>query len=1300
MATIVLSAAGAAFGSGFGGSVLGLSGAVLGRAVGATVGRSIDQKILGGGSEAVEVGKVDQFRLTSVGYGAPIPEAWGRMRVAGQIIWASRFKESVRRSSGSKGTAKQATKTYSYSVSLAIALTRGTVSSMGRIWADGVEIPRLSINLQFYPGSEDQLPDPLIEAVEGIGNAPSYRGICYLVIEELNLAQFGNRVPQFSFEIVRRAQDSQLGKIRDLPTAIRGVALIPGSGEYSLATTPVDFRKGLGQSQSANVHSLSGQADLKESLDQLKGELPECNAVSLVVSWFGNDLRCSFCKIEPKVDQAMVEAAQMPWTVSSMTRATAATVPLIGGKPIYGGTPTDQSVIEAIRELRSRGKDVMFYPFILMDQVDGNTLPDPWSDQIGQPQLPWRGRITLQKATGQPGSNNKTSAAASEVQSFLGVAQPADFTLLGDTVSYHGPNEWGFRRFILHYAHLCAIAGGVESFCIGSELRGLTQIRSSEADFPMVNALIQLAQDVKSILGSQTRVSYAADWSEYFGLHEDGDVIFHLDSLWSSEHIDFIGIDNYMPISDWRDNAKHLDAGYESIYNLDYLKLGIAGGEGYDWYYDSPEASDFQKRKVIVDAEYGEDWVFRYKDIRGWWESQHFNRISGIRQSTPTYWIPASKPIRFTEYGCAAVDKGSNEPNRFFDAKSSESSLPRSSNGGQDEYIQFQYLLAMAQFWGDEANNPVSAIYAHPMLDLDHCYVWAWDARPFPEFPGNSDAWSDGENYGSGHWINGRSANQSLSAVVTELVGTEASEIKCDFSRLDGLVRGYAVSQEDSSRAKIQSLSLSYSFDLTTDEGLLSATSRSRSGRTVLALDAFVASKELESGVEFTHAANANVPGRIQLRYLEANNNFESLATDSSFPDETSHTTDRSEIGLLLTRVEALGIADRWLSEARLASVAARINLPPSKFGIVSGQIVSLNATNFRVDRKEETDFLALNCVRTDLGAITPSAMKVQIARRFPPLAASKLFSTFLDLPLISGAENPIAARVAVTSNPWVGSATVWISDTDASYLSNVELPAYAAVGTLSNEFKWAPSNVWDRSSVITVELVNGELQSVSEDVALNGANLAAIGDGTPDGWEIIQFATATLVADRTYEIRQLLRGVAGSDATTPLVHPSGSIFVLLDENVPQLDLLNSTRGLERYYRIGKSSLGYTDTSVNLVRTAFAGNGLRPFTVSHLDAQVDDFGAVVITWIRRTRIDGDSWQSIEVPLGEEVESYTIKVKQGATLVRTATSSTQTWSYTLTMQSMDGLIGTVTFEVAQSSISFGDGPFRQTAIELR
>lgn len=72
MATILLSAAGAAIGSGFGGTVLGLSGAVIGQAIGATLGRAIDQRILGAGSDAIEIGKVERFRLTGASEGMAV----------------------------------------------------------------------------------------------------------------------------------------------------------------------------------------------------------------------------------------------------------------------------------------------------------------------------------------------------------------------------------------------------------------------------------------------------------------------------------------------------------------------------------------------------------------------------------------------------------------------------------------------------------------------------------------------------------------------------------------------------------------------------------------------------------------------------------------------------------------------------------------------------------------------------------------------------------------------------------------------------------------------------------------------------------------------------------------------------------------------------------------------------------------------------------------------------------------------------------------------------------------------------
>lgn len=170
MATVLFSVAGAAIGGSVGGTLAGLSSVAIGRAVGATLGRIVDQRLLGQGAQAIETGKVDRFRLTSAGEGDPIAQVYGRMRVGGHVIWASDFQETTSTSGGGKGSRSQPKTTeFSYSVSLAITVCEGEIVRVGRVWADGEGVAQDDLNMRVYPGTRDQLPDPLIEAIEGAG---------------------------------------------------------------------------------------------------------------------------------------------------------------------------------------------------------------------------------------------------------------------------------------------------------------------------------------------------------------------------------------------------------------------------------------------------------------------------------------------------------------------------------------------------------------------------------------------------------------------------------------------------------------------------------------------------------------------------------------------------------------------------------------------------------------------------------------------------------------------------------------------------------------------------------------------------------------------------------------------------------------------------------------------------------------------------------------------------------------------------------------------------------------------------
>jgi hypothetical protein len=81
---------------------------------------------------------------------------------------------------------------------------------VGRIWADGKEINQSKFNFRVRRGTETQNPDGLIENKEGAANAAAYRGVAYVVFQNMPLGEFGNRLPQINFEVFRAVENSSV----------------------------------------------------------------------------------------------------------------------------------------------------------------------------------------------------------------------------------------------------------------------------------------------------------------------------------------------------------------------------------------------------------------------------------------------------------------------------------------------------------------------------------------------------------------------------------------------------------------------------------------------------------------------------------------------------------------------------------------------------------------------------------------------------------------------------------------------------------------------------------------------------------------------------------------------------------------------------------------------------------------------------------------------------------------------------------------------------------------------------------
>ena len=178
----------------------------IGGAIGALVGQQVDKLVLGGGGGSREGPRLKELSVTTSSYGSPIPRVVGSMRLAGTIVWSTDLQEHKDKQGGGKG--KPSITTYSYTASLAVLLASRALSGIGRIWADGNLLRgaagdmKVGGKMRFYSGSAAQAADPLMAAAEGAGNCPAYRGSAYVVFEDLQLADFGNRIPALTFEVL------------------------------------------------------------------------------------------------------------------------------------------------------------------------------------------------------------------------------------------------------------------------------------------------------------------------------------------------------------------------------------------------------------------------------------------------------------------------------------------------------------------------------------------------------------------------------------------------------------------------------------------------------------------------------------------------------------------------------------------------------------------------------------------------------------------------------------------------------------------------------------------------------------------------------------------------------------------------------------------------------------------------------------------------------------------------------------------------------------------------------------------
>ncbi len=1226
-------------------------GGPVGAVIGASLGRVVDQRVVSGLEPARQRGpRLETLRVQGSAEGAPMACVFGRARVTGQVIWAARFLEGRRTSSAGKGGPR--TVEYDYSLSFAAALCEGEVDGIGRVWADGQPMDLSGVTMRLHRGGAGQTPDPLIEAVEGA--APAYRGTAYVVFEDLPLGPYGNRVPQLGFEVFRRAR----GTVPRLEDRLEGVCLIPGAGEFVLATEAVMRRDGLTRTTAENLHTGEGRTDLAASLDQLQAQCPNLKRVSLVVGWFGNDLRPGYCTIRPGVERIDKATEPLRWSVAGLGRTGAHLISQSHGGPAYGGTPSDETVRQAVAELKSRGLEVTLYPFLFMDVPARNGLPDPYGGPE-QAAYPWRGRVT-----GPDGES-----AAAQVAALFGTA-----------------GGWGLRRFALHYAALAAETGA-DGLLIGSEMCGLTMMRDAGGGFPAVAGFRALAAECRAVVGPDVALSYAADWSEYAGVRRGGEVLFHLDPLWADPDIDYVGIDWYPPLGDWRAGDGGLDgAAFAGPDDPAYLAMQVAGGEGYDWFYATDADRSAQVRTLIADTAHGEDRVFRIKDLKGWWANAHHDRPGGVRRPLPTAWVAGMKPVRLTEFGCAAVDRGGNAPNLFQDPKSAENALPPFSTGARDDRMQRRALEAVLGHFAEADNNPVSPVYGGPMVEAAD--VWCWDARPWPAFPARGDVWADAGAWRTGHWLNGRLAGETRDLIAAVLGRGGLGEDEFEVWATVDAVQGYIIDRPMRTRDALEPLLAGLGLIAAERDGRVAVMDDGTAASAALTVEALALPDEGES--LRAERVLERKPGTARVRYIDGDAGYETGAAVVRTAGEGGC------VDLDLPAVCSGALAQAAAERALVAGGKDRLVVTPGPLQALAlepGDAVTVEGRSgdwriMRLDRDETPSAVLepVSVVRVGEDHGRPASGEASRISGAP-------FLRMMELPPLIGTEGDGRPIVVVASDPWRPMRV--FAGVDATALTvRADVARPATVGVLVEALGAGVRHRWDTVNTLLVRIEGRAPESRSDAAIFAGGNALAI--ETAAGWELVQFRSATLVGDGVWQLTGLLRGQQGTEARGAA---RGAVVVVLDQASARADSSRAERGLPLIWRAGPAGGPAGGRGVSEVGFTVTGLNERPWSPAHLRARGRADGGFDLGWIARSRIDGDRWDDEALASGSP--RFRIRVLDGADEKRTFEVGTDAAIYTAADRAVDfpaGLDAESRIAVTQWGDGYGWG--REASVALR
>jgi hypothetical protein len=512
---------------------------------------------------------------------------------------------------------------------------------------------------------------------------------------------------------------------------------------------------------------------------------------------------------------------------------------------------------------------------------------------------------------------------------------------------------------------------------------------------------------------------------------------------------------------------------------------------------------------------------------------------------------------------------------------------------------------------------------------------------------------------------------------LSSIVATEAARSSLikpadiDTTGLTDAITGFKVAATGSIRNSIEPLRGAWPFDVVQSGYQIKATSRGSASVATIPVGELAIDTQLTESREM----DSQLPQNVTVKYLDKDRDYDVNEQRAQRDNTEAVNSLNIDLPVVLSAAQAAQVADKLIRIYALEKSDFSFTLPAPYRYLEPGDVITIATDDasfvLRLVSVNHTADGRLECAGRPSSAstyvsIVPGAAGQGGSVTIPLAGATA--GTLIDCPVIDeGLQDApgFAAAFNGYSSGWPGGILYRTADEGQTWTDLQAIPGQATAGTATGVLSVSQGNLVQAGGTLTVSLISGTLESVTQAQMFNGANIAAY--GVNGRWEIIRFQNAALVSTGVYTLETFWRGDRGTEWATGL-HVAGDQFILMtDPDLAFVGMPVDSIGSPRDYRSVTS--GADIDSATSATFTYTGVNLETYSGVH-PVGTRASNDLTIAWKRRTRVGGAWRDNVDASLGESVQAYEVDIMQGAVVKRTLAASTPSVLYTSAQQIAD------------------------------